>query len=82
MVLKRVQTLIQIMENPPYQVGYHNFTTFTPLSKRVPYTPKTTKIYQNMAKIGHLRLFLAISNSEYEQGSGRDARTHSNKTYI
>jgi hypothetical protein len=55
MVLKRVQTLIKIMENPPYQVGYHNFTTFTPLSKRVPYTPKTTKIYQNMAKRGHFK---------------------------
>ena len=55
MVLKRGQTLIKIMENPPYQVGYHNFTTFTPLSKRAPYTPKTTKIYQNMAKRGYFK---------------------------
>ena len=78
MVLKRVQTLIKIMENPPYQVGYHNFTTFTPLSKRVPYTQKLLKYTKIWLKEAILRLFLAISNSEYEQGSGRDDRTHSN----
>ena len=78
MVLKRGQTLIKIMENPPYQVGYHNSPFLPPYQKGYHIHQKLLKYTKIWLKEAILRLFLAISNSEYEQGSGRDDRTHSN----